>query len=261
MRYALVGYGKMGRAIEAQAAARGHALAAIVDRAAAAGGAVRVSGSIGAASWRGVKVAFEFTEPAAARGHVVDLLKRGVAVVCGTTGWDAADADVRRAARSGGVGAVIAPNFSIGMNLFYAAVAEAARRYMAVGGYDPWVVEWHHRAKADAPSGTARRLAAVVASAGRAPASVREGLHPGALAPGDVHVAAVRAGSEPGRHIVGFDGRNDVVTLEHAARGREGFAHGAVLAAEWLNGRRGVHGFDDVLDDLVSGRSARGGRR
>ena len=100
---------------------------------------------------------------------------------------------------------------------------------------------WHHRAKADVPSGTALSLAKCV---GR-----------------DVSIAAVRAGYEPGRHLVGFDGPHDAVTLEHAARGREGFAAGAVLAAEWLRGRRGVHGFDEVLDTMVRAAARRGGKR
>ena len=258
MKYALVGYGKMGRAIEAAAAARGHALGAVVDRAARGR---HVARTIGEASWRGVAVAFEFTESQAAKEHVVMLLKRGIGVVCGTTGWDGSDAAVRRAARAAAVGAVIAPNFSVGMNLFYAAVAEAARGFLAVGGYDPWIVEWHHRAKADAPSGTARRLGAIVAGASSGTVAVHEGIPEARLAPGDVHVAAVRAGHQAGRHLVGFDGPHDAVTLEHVARGREGFAAGAVLAAEWLRGRRGLHGFDEVLDDLVGGRGKRGGRR
>ena len=258
MKYALIGYGKMGRAIEAAAAARGHTLETVVDR---VGRGRRIARTIGAASWRGVAVAFEFTEPDAAKEHVVALLQRNVGVVCGTTGWDAKDAAVRRAARASAAGAVIAPNFSVGMNLFYAAVADAARRYLAVGGYDPWVAEWHHRAKADAPSGTARRLAAIVAMAGPGGATVREGIPAVAISPGDVHVAAVRAGHQPGRHLVGFDGPHDAVTLEHVARGREGFAVGAVLAAEWLRGRRGLHEFGDVVDDLVSETPKRGGRR
>ncbi len=182
-------------------------------------------------------------------------------VVCGTTGWDASDAKVRRAARTSSAGCVIAPNFSVGMNLFYAAVASAARRFLAAGGYDPWIAEWHHRAKADAPSGTARHLAGIVAGAGRPRAIVREGLSKAAIRPGDVHVAAVRAGHEPGRHLVGFDGPHDAVTLEHVARGRSGFAAGAVLAAEWLRRRRGIHGFDEVVDDLVRGVGRRGGTR
>ena len=258
MKFALIGYGKMGRAIEALASARGHDVGPIVDRAAKGRGIVR---TIGDASWRGVSVAFEFTAPDAAKDHVVELLRRGVAVVCGTTGWDEKDPTVRRAARTAKSGAVIAPNFSVGMGLFYATVADAARRYLTVGGYDPWIAEWHHRAKVDAPSGTARRLAALVAVAGPAKAAVREGFTGEAIAPGDVHVAAVRAGGEPGRHVVGFDGPHDVVTLEHVARGREGFAEGAVRAAEWLRGRRGLHGFDEVLDDLVRGPRPRGGRR
>jgi len=258
MKFALVGYGKMGRAIEAAALSHGHTLGPIVDR---NGRDRRIVRTIGDASWRGVAVAFEFTEPGAAKGHVVELLTRGIPVVCGTTGWDAADVTVRRAARASKAGAVIAPNFSVGMGLFYAAVAEAARRYLAVGGYDPWIVEWHHRAKADAPSGTARRLAALVAGAGPAGAVVREGLPLAPMAPGDVHVAAVRAGSQPGRHLVGFDGPHDAVTFEHVARGREGFADGAVRAAEWLRGRRGLHGFDEVLDDLARGPQRRGGRK
>jgi 4-hydroxy-tetrahydrodipicolinate reductase len=258
MKFALVGYGKMGVAIEAAALARGHTLGPIVDRTSRGRGIVR---AIGEASWRGVGVAFEFTEPGAAKEHVVELLRRGIPVVCGTTGWDAADVIVRRAVRASKAGAVIAPNFSVGMGLFYAAVADAARRYLTVGGYDPWIAEWHHRAKADAPSGTATRLAALVAGAGPAGAAVRSGLPVEPLAPGDVHVAAVRAGSQPGRHLVGFDGPHDAVTFEHVARGREGFAEGAVRAAEWVRGRRGLHGFDEVLDDLVRSPHGRGGRR
>jgi 4-hydroxy-tetrahydrodipicolinate reductase len=258
MRYALVGYGKMGRAIESVASARGHTLGPIVDRASRDG---RIAGTIEEASWRAVKVAFEFTEPGAARDHVVALLRRGIPVVCGTTGWDAEDPAIRRAARASKAGAVIAPNFSVGMSLFYTAVADAARRFRAVGGYDPWVAEWHHRAKADAPSGTARRLAAIVAEASQGVARVREGLPKAPLAPGDVHVAAVRAGSQPGRHLVGFDGPDDAVILEHVARGREGFAGGAVLAAEWLQGRRGLHRFEDVVNALVRGTRQRGGGR
>jgi 4-hydroxy-tetrahydrodipicolinate reductase len=258
MNYALVGYGKMGRAVEAAASARGHRRAVIVDRAARGRSAVR---SLEAARWRGVEAAFEFTEPASAKDHVIALLRRGIAVVCGTTGWDASDPEVARAARGAGVGAVIAPNFSVGMNLFYAAVEAAARRYLAVGGYDPWVAEWHHRGKLDAPSGTAGKLAAIVAAAAPGGVEVHAGLPDQPLRPGAVHLAAVRAGHEPGRHVVGFDGPFDAVTLTHAARGRDGFAAGAVLAAEWLAGRRGVHGFGDVLDDLVRGAKRKEARR
>jgi len=258
MIYALVGYGKMGRAIDAAASARGHRRRAIVDRAGRGRGVAR---TLDWATLRGVEVAFEFTEPASARDHVTALLRRGIGVVCGTTGWDASDPEIRRAARGARAGAVIAPNFSVGMNLFYAAVEETARRYLAVGGYDPWVAEWHHRTKRDAPSGTAGRVAAIVAAAAPGGAAVHAGPPDDVLPPGSVHLVAVRAGHEPGRHVVGFDGPFDAVTLTHAARGRDGFAVGAVLAAEWLAGRRGVHDFGDVLKDLLRRNKGKEARR
>ena len=139
-------------------------------------------------------------------------------------GWDADDAALRRAAKASAAGAVIAPNFSVGMNLFYAAVADAARRYLAVGGYDPWIAEWHHRAKADAPSGTARRLAGdrrrAAAPGGaavhRGPHGRRRQLR------GRSRRGGARAGASRGVTSSGFDGPDDAVTLEHVARGREG---------------------------------------
>jgi 4-hydroxy-tetrahydrodipicolinate reductase len=238
VNYVIVGYGKMGRAIDVAATARDHSRVALVDRSSRVRGSVR---HLADAAIRGTAVAFEFTEPAAAHAHVVELLRRNIGVVCGTTGWDAADPDVRRAAKRSRAGAVIAPNFSVGMNLFYAVVQDAAARYLAVGDYEPWIAEWHHAAKRDTPSGTAKRLAALLRDGG-----ARE-----------VPTAAVRAGREPGRHVVGFDGPHDAIRLEHAARGREGFALGAVLAAEWIRRKRGVHGFDEVLDDLIRGRGRR----
>ena len=125
MNYGLVGHGTMGRAIDASAAARGHRRRVIVDR----------GGKITAARFRGVDVAFEFTEPAAARANVLTLLAQGVSVVCGTTGWDAADPEIRKTARRAKAGVVIAPNFSVGMNLFYVLLEQAARNYLAVGGF------------------------------------------------------------------------------------------------------------------------------
>ncbi len=261
MRYALVGYGKMGREIERAATARGHSRVAIVDPGARVRGVLR---SIERARLRRADVAFEFTTPDAARANVIALLACGVAVVCGTTGWDDTGADVSRAVRASRGALLVAPNFSVGMALFSRLVGEAAARCAAAGGYDPWLVEWHHRGKRDAPSGTARRLAGVLAAGVDPPAAIHEGTPVAPLPPGAVHVAVVRAGHEPGRHQVGWDGPHDRITLTHEARGREGFARGAVLAAEWLRGRRGRIHFDDAIDDLLRGpglRARRGGRR
>lgn len=223
MRLAIVGYGRMGRAIEAVAISRGHEVAS--------------RGSVEAALAGDVAAAFEFTRPDVASANVRALLAGGVPVVCGTTGWDPSDPEVARAAAEGGVAAVVAPNFSPGMNLFARIVRDAAGMLVARGLYDPWIVERHHGGKRDAPSGTALRLAGAIEEAsGRRPP-----------------VAAIRAGHEPGLHAIGFDGEHDAIELTHRARGRSGFALGAVLAAEWLPGRKGIHAFDAVLGDFLDG--------
>jgi 4-hydroxy-tetrahydrodipicolinate reductase len=260
MRYALVGFGRMGRAIDAAAQARGHRCSAVVDRRGGPG----IARAIDAARWRGIEVAFEFTEPMSAKDNVIALLERGVGVVCGTTGWDAADPAVRKALARGGGGLIVAPNFSIGVAVFARLVSAAAGLCGTIGAYDPWIVERHHRGKRDAPSGTAKHLAHIVAEGTGAEVVVTEGMPDAALPPGAVHVVSVRAGQEPGRHTVGFDGPFDRIELTHAARGREGFAAGAVLAAEWLIGRRGRHDFGRVVNDLGRAPSrpvGRGGRR
>jgi 4-hydroxy-tetrahydrodipicolinate reductase len=255
VRFALVGYGKMGRAIEATARERGHDLVAIVDP---AGGGRRVRKRLDERTVAGAEVAFEFTKPATAESNVIRLLDAGVAVVCGTTGWTPGSADLRKAVRRSKAGAIVAPNFSLGMNLFYLAVAEAARTLGRVGLYDAFVIESHHRGKLDAPSGTAARLASIVQEEAPDYSTVQFGCPAeGAVSPGSIHVASVRAGHEPGVHTVGFDGPHDQISLTHRGRGRGGLALGAVVAGEWIVKRRGLHGFDRVLKDFLG----KGGRR
>jgi 4-hydroxy-tetrahydrodipicolinate reductase len=239
----------MGRAVEEAAQARGHELTGVVER------GQRVGTGLG-----GAELAFEFTRPDCARANVVALLHAGVSVVCGTTGWDAEAAAVERALRRAGAALVAAPNFSLGMGLFLRVIANATRTLAATKAYDPYVIEQHHRAKRDAPSGTALRLAAIVRGADPRVRSVQAGPLEGRLADGALHVVGVRAGFEDGTHTVGFDGPFDSIQLVHRARGRGGAALGAVLAAEWVRGRRGRYSFEDVLDDLLSPPRQRRGR-
>ncbi|HUC43933.1 MAG TPA: dihydrodipicolinate reductase C-terminal domain-containing protein [Candidatus Sulfotelmatobacter sp.] len=241
MKIALVGYGRMGHAIEAAARTRGHEVALVVDKAARGARGAR---SLGSARLSGVDVAFEFTEGEAALENVLALLARGVPVVSGTTGWNPDDPLLAAALRRHRGAFLHAPNFSVGVAAFFRAAGLAAAVLRSAGGYDAWIVESHHAGKRDAPSGTAKRLATIGG--------------------GNVPVASVRAGHDPGRHTIGFDGPHDVLTLTHQARSREAFASGAVAAGEWLRGRRGRFGFDDVVDDLLRGRGAgkaRGGKR
>ena len=255
MRYALVGYGRMGREVEIQAGRRGHELVRVIDPEVRG---ERVRPEPDAEAMEGAEVAFEFTRPDQAEANVLALLRAGCPVVCGTTGWEPGPA-LQRATEQASVGAVIAPNFSVGMNLFYEIVRDASRRLGASGLYDPFVLESHHRGKLDAPSGTARKLATMVAESDPRHGEVHVGNPTGALPPDAVHVVSVRAGHEPGTHTVGFDGEFDVIRLGHSARGRAGFAMGAVLAAEWLPGKTGLHGFGSVLQDLLAKRSGDAG--
>lgn len=235
MRVAVVGYGKMGREVEAVLRERGHE-AAPVRR--------------GDPFPAGCAVGIDFTRADEVERNLALALDAGARYVVGTTGWqDRIDA-VRRLVEHRSGGLVWAANFSLGVNLFYRIVRQAAALLAPFPEYDPYVLERHHRQKKDAPSGTARVLAQVLSEAGLRRTAPETQLQ-GALADERFHVAAVRAGGIVGDHTVGFDCGGDEILLEHRARTRRGFATGAVLAAEWIAGRTGFHEFGAVLDELI----------
>jgi len=239
---ALVGYGRMGREIERVALSRGHRIVAVIHPGAPADG----SRSITIDSLDGAEAAMEFTKPEASAGNIEALLRAGCRrLVVGTTGWKQKLPEVEKLVGDWQAGLVHADNFSLGMALFYRLVEKGAEM-LVPSGYDPYVLEWHHAGKRDAPSGTARRLAGLIerAAPGRRP---HEGDVSKGLPAGSFHVASVRAGAIPGAHLVGFESEGESLELWHRARSRAGFALGAVLAAEWLEGRKGVFTFDDVL--------------
>lgn len=238
MRVALVGYGRMGREVEDALRERGH------EPVIAARGAFPAACPVGV----------DFTRAEAVADNLRAALAAGARYVIGTTGWHEQLEGLRAAVAAAGSGLVYASNFSLGVNVFYRLVDDAARRLSALPEYDPYVLERHHRRKRDAPSGTAHVLAGIVAAAGGARTRGEAHLAGGAL-PGDAfHVASVRAGGIVGDHVVGWDSGGDEILLEHRARTRHGFALGAVLAAEWIATRTGVHAFDEVVDDLLTRR-------
>jgi 4-hydroxy-tetrahydrodipicolinate reductase len=251
MRYALVGVGRMGRAIECQADRRGHVKVAELD---VMHGSRLAAGELGPAELGHAEVAFEFTVPEAGRDNVLGLVRLGIAVVCGTTGW-AADDEFRRAVEQAPAGAVVASNFSLGMRLFARIVREAARVAAGAGSHRATILEAHHTGKRDAPSGTARELAKILLECDPRIRSIHPGNPDGPLPDDALHVVSLRAESEPGMHTVAFDGEYDRIELTHRARGREGFAAGAVLAAEWIVGRQGLHDFESVVDTLLDPKS------
>lgn len=227
MNLAIVGYGKMGRMIERVAQARGHAIVARFDIENNAGGRGLTRESLA-----GVDVAIEFSTPGTVIDNIRRLAELKVPVVVGTTGWYDRLDEVRSLVDAAGASLVYGANFSIGMNLFFRIVREAATLFAAHLEYDPFLIEHHHKFKKDAPSGTAIVIADLMRQAygERTPQPV-----------------AVRAGYVPGTHQAGFDSEADTITLTHTARNREGFAAGAVLAAERLAGRPGLYEFSELL--------------
>ncbi len=232
---ALVGHGKMGREVEAIAGERGHQLV-IVKR--------------GDAFPKDCAVSIDFSNAGAVLGNVSAALAAGARVVVGTTGWEAQRSAVEHAVTAASGGLVHAANFSLGVNLFYRLVKNAAALLTAFPDYDPYVLERHHRMKQDAPSGTAKALAAILEAAPGARKKAQSSLD-GALPESAFHVAALRAGGIVGEHTVGFDSGGDEILLEHRARSRRGFALGSVIAAEWIATRTGFFSFDSVIEDLV----------
>jgi 4-hydroxy-tetrahydrodipicolinate reductase len=180
-----------------------------------------------------VDVAIDFTLAEAVPHNLPLLASRGVNVVIGTTGWGASEPLLRDIVAKAGIGVLAAANFSLGLNLFQLMVEDAARRLGAHPSYGAWIHELHHAAKKDAPSGTALQLQSGMMRAGY---SHR------------IDMSSTRAGSIPGTHTVGFDGPADTLTLTHSVRDRAVFARGALEAARWLVGRRGLFTMRDMLE-------------
>ncbi len=225
MRILLIGYGKMGRMVESLAPEYGCEVAGVVD--------IDTSATLADASrWTDVAVAIDFSSPDAVKANVPALARRGINVVIGTTGWQADEAAVRRAAADANIGVVAAPNFSTGVILFEAIVARAAALFAKQPEFGAFLHEAHHAAKKDAPSGTALMLKRTMEQAGYDRA---------------VDVASSRAGFIPGTHTIAFDGPGESITLTHTARDRSTFARGALGAARWLEGRHGWFTMKDVL--------------
>jgi 4-hydroxy-tetrahydrodipicolinate reductase len=227
MRIALVGYGKMGRMIDSLAGEYGCEVAVRLDEHNNAGGE-----GITRESLAGIDAAVEFTMPHTVVRNIERLAEAGVNTVVGTTGWTEHLPTVETWVRRHGIGLVWSPNFSVGVNVFARLAAEASRLLASQDEYGAWAWEVHHDTKKDAPSGTLLHLLEDMKRAGY---------------PRAIDVSSNRAGRHPGTHEIGFDSAADTITLRHAARSREGFARGALKAAQWIRGRQGMYQFSEVL--------------
>lgn len=224
-RLAIIGLGKMGRAIEQLAPERGFTIGARIDP--NGGDAPHVSRS----SLDGADVAVEFTTPRSAVENITAALEARCPVVVGTTGWYEKRPEIEKLVGKHGGALLVAPNFSIGVAAFAQIVSAAAAALKGAPGFDAHMIETHHSAKKDAPSGTAANLERLArAEWGK-----------------EIPITSVRVGSVPGTHEIVFDGAFESIRLEHVARDRRVFADGALLAAKWLIGKQGVFTMEDVL--------------
>ena len=208
----------------------------------------------------GADVVFEFTTGDAVLQNVRAALAGGVGrFVIGTTNWADDRPAVEEALLANGAAAVASPNFSLGVMLFARLVEEAARLFGPFAEYDPYLVEWHRRNKADRPSGTAIEISRRLIAAHPRKTRVAQPMAHGAPAPEELDVTVIRAGAAPGMHLVGFDAPGESLEMRLTARDRSAYASGAVTAAEWLideSRTPGFHSFDEVLDSIISKQGA-----
>lgn len=234
MNILLIGYGKMGKAIEAIAIQRGHRIAGIHDP--SAGKSFDFTTP--------VDVAIEFTQPEAAPANIRLCLDHGIPVLSGTTGWLEHKADVEAYCRQKSGTFFYASNYSLGVNLFFRLNEQLARMMSKVSGYDPSIDEVHHTQKKDAPSGTAITLAEGIL---RHLPFKKQWVNHETREASDLVIRSYRVDPTPGTHTVTYRSPVDDLEIRHTAHSREGFAQGAVAVAEWLPNRRGVLGMDDFL--------------
>ena len=231
MKLGIFGDGRLGMAIAAQAAD-------------SPGTELLWQTGIGGTPGPGAEVALDASVAGAVEAHLEWALETGTDLVIGATGWEIPDLEARVGKR---IGLLATPNFSLTVALM-ARISTVMGRYAALDpNMDPYVTDHHHRLKQDAPSGTAIRLAeAVMAGCGRKTAWTL-----GTPQLSELSVSVLRAGTEFGKHTVGLDGPAESLEITHQARSRAVFAHGAVLAAKWLKGRKGIFTFDQFAGETL----------
>lgn len=230
MKIALIGYGTMGKLIRRLAEEQGHEIVVVIDESFASSPACALAEKL-----RAVDAAIDFTVANAVNRNVAACVSAGVPIVEGTTGWSDQRIELQKIVAGGDGAMVFGANFSLGVNLFYRIARYAAELSAKFPEYEIFIEEQHHSRKLDSPSGTALKLKEIVTEHFE-----------------DFTIASTRAGNIPGTHRVGFDGPADQILLEHTARSREGFAQGAILAAEWIIGKKGFYEFTEIIDDIVA---------
>lgn len=236
MRIVLIGYGKMGKEIERIAIDRGHQIVSKID--------IENPDDLISLTNKEVDVAIEFSNPISAFSNIMKCIEKQIPIVCGTTGWLEKKAEVEKATQSFDSTFFYASNYSIGVNLFFKLNKQLAKLMQPHAGYDIYTNEIHHVEKKDSPSGTAITIAEGIMSQYSNKTKWVNNEIPGA---DEIAIWSQRESAKPGTHTVKYISKVDQIEVTHEAFSREGFALGAVIAAEWILGKKGVLGMDDML--------------
>ena len=237
MKIALIGYGKMGHAIEAIAKERGHAIVSVID--------IDNQGDFDSPSFLSADVAIEFSQPQSAYANYLRCFERDITVVAGTTGWLAQQAEIKNLCIEGNHTFFYASNYSIGVNIFFALNKYLAKIMNHFPSYNVQIEEIHHIHKLDSPSGTGITLAEDILENIERKKRWKEGSE-GAVE--DLLIHSKREGEVPGIHEIIYESDADTIRIQHSAKSRKGFALGAVLAAEFVRGKKGFLTMNDMFD-------------
>ena len=234
MKIALMGFGKMGKEIDAIAREQGETVARVFE----------IDNPVKPQDLAGIDVCIEFSTPESVLPNIRAAIQAKCDIVVGTTGWHQQLDEIKKSVKESGL--LYSSNFSLGMNIFFRIAASAAELMRKSSEYDPYIEEIHHRQKPDSPSGTALSLGRILLQRIDRKKDILSHPPEGKIPPDKLHIASIRAGSVTGIHTVGFDSEADLIELRHTAKNRRGFALGALTAARWLRGRKGIYTMDDV---------------
>ena len=243
---ALIGYGKMGKILKTLAAEKGHTITAIIDP--YAEGCYK---EITQEAISGADVCIDFTHPTVVVNNIKQIAALGKNMVIGTTGWYDQMDDVQQVVAANDVGLIWSGNFSIGVNALFAIVGYAAKIFNNLPDYDVLGHEFHHRHKADSPSGTATMLANILLENIDGKQKPVYEMLDRKIEPDELHFSSSRGGAIPGTHMVIFDSLVDTIEIKHTARGREGFASGALMAAEFIQNKTGFFNINDLMNTVI----------
>ncbi|MBM4399145.1 MAG: 4-hydroxy-tetrahydrodipicolinate reductase [Candidatus Cloacimonetes bacterium] len=246
MKIALIGYGKMGKMIHEMAKNLSFDVVSIIDPF-----VIDCATEINLETLNNAEVCIEFSHPSAVLDNITQICQCKTNLVVGTTGWGDKLPAIRDIVSENDVGMIYGANLSIGMNLFYEIVNKTAEILANYPEYDAFGLELHHKQKADCPSGTAKELSKILLSKLKSKEMPVYDKLDRKVASNELHFASVRAGFIPGTHTVGFDSEADTIELTHRVRNRSGFALGALKAAQWIAGKKGLYTFSDYVRDNI----------